>query len=382
MAAREWRRTPVGQLANEVQRYGRRPEIMQRGLAKRIERLAGAGVLKDIQRHGGVERYALSKAVQGALATVFRAMGPLGPVLQAVVDAESRGRGVARQLEAGVKFLEAFGYQVTPPPSGPAARSLRTLRDRGIVAPPEIEPPEPPPLPEPGERRTPDVRHVPIWPEEQSIEISGRAPEVHDESLLSPEDIERLTPEVETPQSSNVFSYRFYYEPSGRHPRERRRSKQFPTRRGRGVGRGTKGILYVTYKAWRPGMKGKRPHVRGPMYAYFDVPASKWKAFQAAASSSAGEAVWTYLRVRGSAHAHKHTYRLTHVYGEQATTMGVAPGGVYVPRRITPLGLRDRAVQIVSRDERGMRRKNIIFNTNRNTLNRAEPDRGRPNRGR
>jgi hypothetical protein len=109
----------------------------------------------------------------------------------------------------------------------------------------------------------------------------------------SPFGVEHLTPD-----SSNVFSYSFRAE-----------SRRI-------------GTMYVRYKAWRPGMQD-RPNQMGTLYAYYDVPVAKYNAFLN--SSSAGEAVWSYLRRRGSQWAHQHQYRL--LQGS------VSERGVYIPRR-------------------------------------------------
>ena len=141
-----------------------------------------------------------------------------------------------------------------------------------------------------------------------------------------------------TEGSSNVYGYFF--------ERESRRT----------------GIMYVTFL----GGRGQDRHGPGPTYAYYDVPVKKALEFQRATAVSAGEAIWDYFRIRGTAAGHQHQYRLVHVSGE------------YVPRKVTPVGYRNRAVPNLGVGRRGFRR---------NTLppmrfgGGAEPDRGEPDRG-
>jgi len=120
--------------------------------------------------------------------------------------------------------------------------------------------------------------------------------------------------EIFTPGSTNLFS--FFWVPD-----EKR-------------GRGSNGTLFVTFKTWRPGMQD-RINSPGAMYAYSNVPASKYEEFQSMAEATAGGAVWEYLRVRGSAFGHQHAYRMVH--GSM-----IPGGGEYVPRHATKKGLRRR----------------------------------------
>lgn len=102
--------------------------------------------------------------------------------------------------------------------------------------------------------------------------------------------------------SSNVFSFR--YEPNHRTS-----------------GPLAEGTLVVTFLGLGP--KGKRSGP-GPTYAYLGVPADKYSAFEeAAAAGSAGEAVWDYLRIRGTALGHQHPYMRATLPGLR--TLGLAP---------------------------------------------------------
>jgi hypothetical protein len=97
------------------------------------------------------------------------------------------------------------------------------------------------------------------------------------------------------------------------------------------------GTLIVTFKTWTPGMKQKdRPNSPGATYAYAGVPRRTYNLFLGATSpDSGGDAVWTYLRIRGSQSGHQYAYRLISVTGD------------YVPRMATPTGFRRRSQQML-----------------------------------
>lgn len=132
--------------------------------------------------------------------------------------------------------------------------------------------------------------------------------------------------------SSNVYS--FSYTPESR----------------------TRGILYVTFRHGKPthyvsqvnkttGKKyrmGVKPFVRGPMYAYFDVPQAVYTRLKSA--SSVGETIWDDLRIRGSVYGHQ--YRYTLVAGAKT---GPAFDDVYVPRKATQRGFAKRSVRLTGR---------------------------------
>ena len=190
------------------------------------------------------------------------------------------------------------------------------------------------------------------WPEEHLIDTRV----VH---RPTGEPTDGLTEEIETPESSNVFSIQY--------------DSFF-------------GILYVTFKAGGPPVGTKktknvctgkdgtvqvRAHRRGPTYSYggkgSPVPESVWKSFVSAASK--GKFVWTELRICGTIYGHKYPYRLV--------GSGVDS---YVPRKATAGGFRRRA--LVSTD-RGARPAAFSTLPERlfGTPSRGEPDRGTPNRG-
>ncbi|MCD0459123.1 hypothetical protein [Roseiconus lacunae] len=142
-----------------------------------------------------------------------------------------------------------------------------------------------------------------------------------------------------TPGSSNVYGYYFEFESR------------------------TMGILYVTFLAThRDGTRGGA----GPTYAYYNIPGRKYHEFRRASATSAGSAVWDYLRVRGTEWAHQHQYRL------------IQPQGDYVPRKATKRGLRTRHVPVPGVGRREFRRSSLPEAIR---PDRGEPDRGLPDRG-
>ena len=151
---------------------------------------------------------------------------------------------------------------------------------------------------------------------------------------------EQATPEAEvhkTPGSSHVYSYVWV-------------SDEHTVMEDGGINinpygknTSTTGTLIVTFKEWVPGMKQKeRPNTPGPTYAYASVTRHKYEMF--ASSDSAGEAVWDYLRIRGTVSGHQHAYRLISVTGE------------YVPRVATPFGFqrRNEEMLVVTPEDRRM----------------------------
>jgi len=136
------------------------------------------------------------------------------------------------------------------------------------------------------------------------IELLGR-----DRSYDDPNAVDRLMDKMRQVSSSNVWGYYFELEGSQH-----------------------SGLLYVTFLAEStPG--GKRPQSPGSTYVYFDVPTKKYHEFARASDSSAGKAVWDYLRVRGTVWQHQHRYRFIQNQGE------------YIPRKATKTGFRTRHQQ-------------------------------------
>lgn len=260
----------------------------------------------------------------------------------------------------------------TPPP-------VRNDDGRGKIGPPKPIP-APPRASGPNPQELRDIKEVQDTYDD--IQLIGRD-QGHDAS-----GIDAVMSKMRKVSSSNVWGYYFEIE-SG-----------FSQQSGKY--RGAKsGLLYVTFLAEAP-RGGKRPSSAGPTYVYFDVPIKKFEQFQAASESSAGKAVWDYLRVRGSMWQHQHRYRLAQVQGD------------YIPRKATRDGFKERRLlnpdakkipnttwaamsrlehsgsaeirkyagkmkQLLLR-EQGIRRSTLAP---RSFLpNRAAPNRGKPNRGR
>src|SRR6056297_372497 len=223
-------------------------------------------------------------------------------------------------------------------------------RDRGDEQDDPATSPTAPPRPDQPEPAAPvDLRK--LWPGQQ--EDDGFGPELGQGEIqilgrdvgYDEADFEAVMEAMRrTPGSSNVYGYFF--------EREARRT----------------GILYVTFLAQRRGQTGSGP---GPTYAYYDVPVKKAVEFQRATQESAGGAVWDYLRIRGTIAGHQHQYRLVHVSGE------------YVPRKVTPLGYKNRAVPALGVGRRSFRRNTLPEQKffSRGGPNRGGPDRGEPDRG-
>ena len=256
----------------------------------RQQRVSMAGEVRSV-----VQRFAKQSP---AVAGMMRDKSWLGRFLTAVTGI-SRGRLIGRtEIEAAVRILLAAGFEVRP---GTRAR-------RGEKPRPSPPRPTPPPLSTLRERRreivTAEFAEDPVL-----AEIVG------DGVPVDPQEASRKRQEaaaVTLVDSSNVHS--FYYD---------RIQKT--------------GTLYVTFLKWTPGSKTRSG--AGPTYAYYDVPVQKYVRFKASARTSAGKAVWDYLRVRGKGNRarHQHQYGLTRV-----AALGVRDLEAYVPRKVTRTGFRTR----------------------------------------
>lgn len=366
-ATRNYGRSPVGRAASFARVWTnskrKAPEI-ERALGSRdSQRLMK--VLSDLNSgKGGPDRYSLNASQ--LVNQLLSALGPMGEAIKLAIGGSSQ-----KQLDSAIGLVRALGGEYLTTDRGSphyqrglqAAKKVLGISDTGAR---ELDPHEvmnklneineqmdsagggggkPPGAP-------PGAGDDDEWPEEHGVQILGR-----DSASYDPEAMDLIrNREFKTPDSSNVYSFVYEEEtdPKGR----------FQERSG---------ILYVTFRPWFPGMK-ERPNGPGPMYAYFDVPWRRYKAFEAAAThQSAGGAVWEYLRVRGSKWDHRFPYRL--VGGVQ-----VPQGGVYVPRKATRLGLRTRTLPTPGTGRRGFVRSSLPeqpWAPNRGNPNRGEPDRGR-----
>ncbi len=283
-------------------------------------------------------------------------LGPLGDVIRSAVGATRRGALGSRQLMTALDLLGIFRGRGKPrrPTELPLSEEVGKRLEE-IVSPRRSVPPGeplPPPLPSGGQRPPPAPPSVgggydDDEPPEHDIELSGRGSIGYDQAGT-----ERLIGrEIRTPGSSNVYS--FVYEPEN----------------------AASGILYVTFKAWYPGMKGKRPNSAGPTYAYYDVPLRRYKAFASMAATTAGGAVWDFLRVRGSKWDHRFPYRLV-------AGVLVPAGGEYVPRKATRRGMKKRSLPRQGTGRRGFASSTLPESVYDASPDRGRPDRGTPNRGR
>jgi hypothetical protein len=150
------------------------------------------------------------------------------------------------------------------------------------------------------------------------IQLLGRD-RSYDDSL------QRVMDRMRIVQSSNVYSYFYGIETT-------------PERGG---------ILYVTFL----GGEGEDRSGPGATYAYYDVPLEKYRRFQNASAVSAGNAVWDYLRIRGTIWNHQHRYRLIQVSGD------------YIPRKATRLGFKTRHLPAPGVGRRSFRRSTLAPRT-------------------
>lgn len=273
------------------------------------------------------------------LNTVLRSLGPLGQLITRIVGGLSQELRRESEAEAArdvIRSLNRLGYD----------RNLRQAEE--ALRRTEV-PVEAPPLPVAPPPRPPAPPTVAAGEDEQfdDIQLLGRDAFYHEQDIRDLVAREHLTP-----GSSNVYSFVFEREIAN------------------------SGILYVTFKAWHPGQRGKS-NSAGPTYAYYDVPLKVYRSFLARTAESAGGAVWDYLRRRGSTHDHQYPYRM--VAGST-----IPAGGVYVPRKATRAGFKNRAVNTVGTGRRAFVRSSLPeqnFLPNRARPNRAGPDRGAPDRG-
>lgn len=172
----------------------------------------------------------------------------------------------------------------------------------------------------PREVLSPDPEATVALPEDpyDDIQLLGRD-RAYDDSLVHVMDRMRIV------QSSNVYGY--YYE------------VETTPQRG--------GILYVTFS----GGEGEDRSGPGATYAYYDVPLEKYRRFQNASALSAGNAVWDYLRIRGTIWNHQHRYRLIQVSGD------------YIPRKATRLGFKPRHLPALGVGRRSFRRSTLAPRT-------------------
>lgn len=128
---------------------------------------------------------------------------------------------------------------------------------------------------------------------------------------------------VETPQSSNVFSFGFDNQSHSLFVR----FKDAPKDTGKSAG-GFK--ITAVHGASGAG----RPHQPGALYLYHNVPARLFLTFLDA--SSKGGWVWDKLRIRGTVSGHRFDYALVGVQGGYVPRKATLTpqGEAYIPRTI------------------------------------------------
>lgn len=237
-----------------------------------------------------------------------------------------KGRGTPTEAEVA-DALETSSRGRTPPQSKPGAPSPPT-RPKAPPSPPRTNPPvTAPTAPQPsGEPLT------------TTFGANQEPPRQGEESGFGQE--------ILVTNSSNVFS--FSYNPTS--------STLYvtylaPLLNARGVSVGKRRKGRGTSREQLIGKSGRtisgKSKSRGPMYAYFDVPARVFQRMKLA--SSKGKFVWDELRKRGSMWGHKYRYSL--VQGAVVNQSGVS--GVYIPRKATQGGYRSRSVADVGTGKRG-----------------------------
>lgn len=299
-------------------------------------------------RNGGLQR-TVTSMLRRRLQRL--GLGGLGEIASIVLEQLINGRRITeRDLERALRTVLESGYVVTTP----GAEQAPPRRRAG--APPIVRPPNrpgEPPIVRPG---APNARPAPPRgpaspaepPQRTSTSPRSRRSTTRTEDLPwadtrrvraheKPGDPD-LLPEIQTPESSNVFSFR--YDTFGQ-------------------------ILYVTYKAPGPVTKrtknisvcsgkeatvGHRPHIRGAMYAYGGAkrPVPRHVYDSMVRARSKGKFVWSHLRVCGTIHGHQYPYRLV-----QGALVGPNRTEIYVPRKATARGFRVRTVPMVGTGRRG-----------------------------
>lgn len=321
----KYARSPMQRMARDVAKLtkGTTGKANIQAFSRAMLRPEVNRMLREFGRMGpNVTKYAASEDGRKKMDKLLGYLGPVGEVIRSVVT-KGNGNFTNDSLQAATNMIRAFGGEVLVKKGGRGY-------DRGLAAAKQL-------LEEEGytvEKRDPD-----------QVSHQSEGPRHLDRELMTPTDW-IYDPEVRV-DSSSVYSYAFSQE-----------TESF-------------GTLYVTFLAWTPGT-GKTS-AAGATYAYHQVELSRYQGFKREASRSAGEAVWDYLRVRGTVHGHQVPYEL--VGGVQ-----VQDGGVYIPRKAASRGLFRRAVQRQGAARGDWRRSSLP--SREFQPNRAEPNRGRPNRGR
>lgn len=347
----EFRRGDLGRALSELERKTLRKGQAKKYLQAIASKIRGQKPLPGwVDRVSGkIERYAKDKADDALSKIIFKSLGPLGDVLQALI--RPKGKRLAsldRELTAATNLLRAFGHEVIPPPptrGGMTAKTKATqayLESLGFT----VRKPLPGwnaaarPKPLPGW-----VSHVPSRSggQRKTVDLDlgqGRLNRIRkDDPLLTG----KMIPVV----SSNVHSIGFDINPH---------NAQI-------------GTLKVRFL-----MAVGQGKVAGALYDYYHVPTAVFQSFRRAASK--GKFVWDKLRIRGTVSGTRFDYKLT----------GISRG--YVPRKATYSPQGEYFTKRTFLGENTRTGEKRLFHSAPSALVRpsanrgTEPNRGEPNRGR
>lgn len=358
-AARQaYRKSDFGQLLKEFERAHKHPAAGPRDLGrvlKGYQQRGAAGLLRELERSDAgrlardLERYARSGGMGRKLVEqVYQALGSGGVLLRALSDVMgNRASSSSRQraVESAIQFLNAFGYEVLPPPSAGTPEQVQRaieasqefLKARGKQE--KAPPPEP----------TPEAQQL----QPQLSPTTGRRRTTVDVSFGN--GLTRrfkashpiVTGAMVPADSSNVYAYGYDVR---------------------------NWLLYVRFREHADGQPTDRP---GPLYQYRHVQPEVFLSLLKAGSK--GNWVWDKLRIRGTVSGHRYDYAL----------VGISGG--YVPRKAVYEGAGQEAFQprevLGSSGQRIKSSKpyEVVRPVNRgrpNPPNNGGPNRGRPNRGR
>lgn len=355
----EFRRSTFGRMVDEAEqalKTGGAPQRLEKVVQKYAKRFKTGGFIRNAlpgevgQLVGQIQRYAKGKGA-GGLGAVFgeflTALGPVGNMIKALASKPSR----KADIQAATELLQKAGYTVTPAKGAPyeafgVEAVLGYLEQLGFqIVPPGAAPKEPEAK---GALPFGISRTLASGEPRKSVDVPGGFGVASSRFRV---DHPAVTGEEVRPRSANVYGYQYDMEAA---------------------------ILYVRFKV-RTGEQGRGTGA-GSLYAYYDVTPIEFRKFHQRAKGSAGEAVWDYLRRRGSAVEHQKDYRL----------VGIMPAFVsgqlfeaYVPRKATYVGAKPM----------WQRRKQVYLGRGRWTQSqlpseevaawatRGEPNRGEPNRG-
>lgn len=354
---------------------------MSAGLFKQARGVAFQDMVREVihYQNSGGESARLIGELLGAL-------GPMGRLLKSLVSSRNQIRsvGIAGEIEAAVRFLQAFAPDKLSPQlrtttAGQVADSLtkavQVLEESGheivggvLPAPmkeiptlfpnvPRVRPTPVRPQPSP-DRGIPPGRVRPQAPRRPATDD----PLTSEEQIFYPHGVPKTTTEGRPRTVVDIEGRRFPID----HPVVTKEMVPASSSNVHSYGYDVDSLtLYVRYLA--PERYGRGP---GSLYAYDGVSLTKFLALHEAPSK--GIWIWDNVRIRGTWSGHRHPYRLAAVRNDYVPRMATYAGGgreKFIPR----------TVRVQSR-RRGVR-------TLTSQLPEAfapefgEPNRGEPNRG-